>query len=566
LLPTQKPSPMPDLLRTSGVDTLQRLGYTGSGVKVIVIGSDFTGADKLIGTSLPRKTRILDLTTELNPEIEPFPTDPNRASANIAVARAVALTAPDAELVLVRIDMGSFFQLLGIIRVARGDMAYSTAMRSRLFDLSTRSAELTKLKDAALKEYRLAFEDLADDEPTKARRVRAKATLNAVIAKQGELTLRLQRFNEFQKQVTAALGGARIVVNPLVWESGYPLDALSELSRTLDRLAAPAPPRSVRPATGAYATAKAPIVWVQAASPSGASVWGGSFLDGNRNGTMEFASLNSPLPAGNWSPEMNFLGFSSPTGEVSTDLPAGVRVRFVMQWREPLNPKMPSLDIPAYPVILRIFRQMDPNGEKRPSDEMAESARSAGGPYQIFRTNSFVVYEQMLEFTVPVAGRYAFVVATGYQPDPLLPALRRDVEISPRVFLETLSAKPGEGQAVFRSYVTPRAGVGIPSDSPGAVTVGVPEVRSLVGGGTGITLLAKPDLLGPEALDLGGGLVLRGTGIATGYVAGIAADLVQAEVTGANVFRSVGVAPGKSTVVPDTWLKYLRPIPRPPVR
>src|SRR5580704_18488055 len=140
---------------------------------------------------------------------------------------------------------------------------------------------------------------------------------------------------------------------------------------------------------------------------------------------------------------------------------------------------MPSLDIPAYPVILRIFRQMDANGEKRPSDEMAESARSAGGPYQIFRTNNYVVYEQMLEFTVPANGRYAFVVATGYQPDPLLPALRRDVEIYPRVFLETVSAKYGESQAVFRSYVTPRAGVGIPSDSPGAVTIGLPDVGLL---------------------------------------------------------------------------------------
>jgi hypothetical protein len=277
---------------------------------------------------------------------------------------------------------------------------------------------------------------------------------------------------------------------------------------------------------------------------------------------MEFSPLNTPLPAGSWSPEMNFMGIRTPTGEVSSDLPAGVRLRLVMQWREPVDPKMPGLDIPAYPVILRVFRQLDPNGEKQPSDEMAETARSGAGPYAIFRTNSFVVYEQLLEYELPVAGRYAFVVATGYQPDPVLPGLRRDVEISPRVFLETLSAKPGEGQAVFRSYVTPRAGVGIPSDSPGAVTVGVPEAGSLVGGGTGIKLLTKPDLLGPDSLDLGGEFSLRGPGVATGFVAGIAADLVQADVSGANVFRSVGVLPGKQTVLPDAWLRYLRPSKR----
>lgn len=558
----QTPSPISILNKTAGVESLQKLGYTGSGVKVIVIGSDFTGADKLIGSALPKKTQILDMTTELNPEIFPLPSDASRSTASIAVARAVAQTAPNAELILVRIDTAAFFQLLGVVRVAKGETGYSSAMRSRLFDISTRSAELTKRKDAALIEYRQAFEDLADDEPTKARRVRAKAALEAVIAQQNELTFRIQRFNAFQKQVSATLSGARIIVNPLVWESGYPLDALSELSRALDRFAAPAPPRTVRPATGAYATPKPPIVWVQAASPSGASVWGGPFLDTNRNGTMEFAPFTSPLPAGSWTPEMNFLGIRSAAGETSADLPMGVRMRFIMQWREPLDPRTPRLDLPAYPVVLRVFRQIDPNGEKQPSDEMAENARTAGGPYPIFRTNSYVVYEQMLEFTAPAAGRYAFVVATGYQPDPVLPALRRDVEISPRVFLETLSAKPGEGQAVFRSYVTPRAGVGIPGDSPGAVTVGVSEVGSLIGGGTGITLLAKPDLLGPEALDLGDGLVLRGTGIAAGYVAGIATDLVQADVAGANVFRSIGVGPGKPAIIPDSWLRYLRPLPR----
>jgi hypothetical protein len=155
------------------------------------------------------------------------------------------------------------------------------------------------------------------------------------------------------------------------------------------------------------------------------------------------------------------------------------------------------------------------------------------------------------------------VVATGYQPDPLLPALRREVEINPRVFLETVSAKYGEGQAVFRSYVTPQAGVGLPADSPGAVTIGIPDASSLVGGGTGITLLAKPDLLGPTAIDFGGDQAIRGNGVATGYIAGIAADLVQAEVSGTNVFRSVGCAAGKLIAVPENWMRYLRTIPRP---
>jgi hypothetical protein len=274
---------------------------------------------------------------------------------------------------------------------------------------------------------------------------------------------------------------------------------------------------------------------------------------------MEFAPLNAPLPAGNWTPEMNFIGMRAPTGEVSPELTAGARLRFTMQWREAIDPKLPGLDIPAYPVVLRVFRQIDPNGEKQPSDEMSETARSAAGPYAIIRTTSYVVYEQMLEFTVPTNGRYAFIVATGYQPDPLLPALRRDVEINPRVYLETLSAKFGESRAVFRSYTAPHAGVGIPGDSPGAVTVGISQAGSLTTGGTGIELLAKPDLLGPATLDLAG---IHGNGIATGFVAGIAADLVQAEVAGANVFQTIGSQPGKQVVIPENWLQYLRQVPR----
>ncbi len=562
--PNQKLASGQEVLKASGVETLQKMGYSGSGVKVIVIGSDFTGAEKLIGTALPAKTQLLDLTTELSPDISPFPSDGTRAAANIAYARSVALSAPDAELILVRVDPSAFFQLLAIVKLARGDESTSIAMRSRLFDLSTRSVDLTRRKDEALREYRLAFDDLSDDEPNRARRTRAKAALNAVIAQQTELTQRFERYNNHQKKTASALAGARVIVNPFVWESGYPLDALSELSRALDRFSAPTPTRTIRPATGRNAVPKPSVVWVQAASPSGPSVWGGPFIDPNHNGTMEFAPLHAPLPPGNWTHEMNFIGMRAPTGEVSAELPAGARLRFTMQWRESIDPKLPSLDVPAYPVVLRVFRQLDPNGEKQPSDEMAESARSApgAGPYHIVRTTTYVVYEQILEFTVPVNGRYAFVVATGYQPDPVLPALRRDVEISPRVYLETIAAKIGEGQAVFRSYVTPDAGVGIPGDSPGAVTIGAPAPGSLVGGGTGITLLAKPDFLGPGSIEFGGGQAFRGAAMASGFVGGIAADLVQAEVSGANVFRSLGLEPGKPIVLPENWIRYLRPVPR----
>ncbi len=463
---------------------------------------------------------------------------------------------------LVRIDPGAIFQLFEILRIARGDVGYSEAMRSRLADINAKTIDLTRRKEAAIAEYRQAFEDLADDEPTKARRVKAKAAIDAIIAEQDALVKRIDRFNTFQREMASALSGIRVVVNTLVWESGYALDGLSLLSRTLEQMAVPPQGRVVRRAGDPASAPKPPLVWVQASSQAGAAVWGGTFLDVNRNGTMEFAPPNQPLPPSNWSPEMNFLGVQSAAGQTTADLPAGAKLRFTMQWREPLDPNFPAIDQPVYPVVLRIFRQLDPNGEKQPSDEMTEAARTSAGPYPILLTKTFVVYEQILDFTIPVAGRYALVAATGYQPDPLLPALKREIEIHPRLIVETLTAKPGEPQVVFRSYVTPWAGVGIPGDSTGVTTIGAPVPGQLYGGGTGITLRTKPDLFGPDAIE-STGPVGRGTGIATAYVGGIAVGLVQAGASGANPFQSSGFAPQKMTVIPESWMRYLRPIKRP---
>jgi hypothetical protein len=557
-----KAEPVGDVLKASGVEALHRLGYTGTGVKVVLVGTDFTGTEKLIGNALPKTTRFLDLTTELNPELVPSPQDPIRSGYGTAAAKTLALAAPDAELVLVRIDPGAIFQLFGIIRVARGDASYSPAMRSRMTDISAKAADLTLRKAAGIEEYRQAFADLADDDDKRTRRIRAKEQLEALDAEQADLIKRIDRFNAFQREVASLLGGARIVVNTLEWESGYPLDALSLLSSTLDKMAVPLHPRITRRAGDPASLVKPPLVWVQAASNAGPSVWGGPFLDANRNGTMEFAPPTQSLPGGSWSSEMNFLGVQSPKGETAAEVPEGTRVRFTMQWREPIDTNFPDINRPAFPVVLRVFRQLDPDGEKQPSDEMAEVARSVGGPYPILFTDTYVIYEQILDFPATTTGRYALVVENGYQPEPLLPALRREVEIHPRIYAETLSAKQGEGRVVFRSYVTPGAGVGIPGDSAGVTTIGVPVAGQLYGGGTGLTLRAKPDLYGPDSVDIGGSLH-RGTGIASAYIGGIAVGLVQAGASGASPFQSSGFKPFRMAIVPEDWMRYLRPVPKP---
>ena len=252
-----KPVAAGDLLKMSGVEALHRLGYTGKGVKVLLVASDFTGAEKVIGNGLPKSTRILDLTTELNPEIMPQPRDPNRIGNGTAAALALVLAAPDAELVLVRIDPDAGFQPFTILRGARGDEVFSEALRSRLEEVTRRTIDITSRKEAAIAEYREAFADLADDVASKTRRSRAKATLEALNIEQLDLVKRIDRLNTFRKKVLSTLAGARVLVNTLEWESGYPLDSMSLLSRALEQLATPLATR-IRRRTGDPATADRP--------------------------------------------------------------------------------------------------------------------------------------------------------------------------------------------------------------------------------------------------------------------------------------------------------------------
>ena len=117
---------------------------------------------------------------------------------------------------------------------------------------------------------------------------------------------------------------------------------------------------------------------------------------------------------------------------------------------------------------------------------MAEEVRSVSVPNIIYRTRTFLVFEQMVEYTVPAAGRFALMLESPQMPEPQLPALWREVEIYPRIVVETLGTAAGAPKAVFRSYTTRAAGVGMPGDSLGAITIGTDANDALTSGGTGL--------------------------------------------------------------------------------
>lgn len=548
-----------DAVKAANLDKLHALGYTGKGVKVVLIGSDFTGADKLIGTELPKRTRIVDLTTELTAELVPANADFTRLGSGTAAAKVLAAAAPDIDLVLVRIDPGCFFHLNTTIKLARGELQYTDALRVRLNELALRSALLEREKLNAIDAYKSAYSDLSDAPEAVKRRMKTKIDLEAAIAKEKNLTIYVNRFNTYQKEVTTALLGTQVFVNTLAWESGYPLDALSEFAAIIDLRANAQPPRVTKRPVDEDAVPKPPLVWVQAASAAGAAVWGGPFLDANRDGLMEFAPSGTKLPADNWSPQLNFLGTRAPGGALTPELAKDAKLRFVVQWREPADQNFPDGDIPAYALSLRMLRQIDPTGEKRSSDEMQEEGRSVSAPNVIHRTRTYLVFEQMLEFTVPAAGRYALALESVARAEPLLPSLRRDVEIYPRIVIETVGTAASEAKVVLRSYTSTTGGVGVPGDAQAARTVGTEAATAQVGGGTGLTLRTKPDVFGPASLTFGNDK-FSGPGAATAFAGGTAALLTQTRAGAPNLFGSARIDAGKRLVIPEAWLRIVPPV------
>ncbi len=547
-----------DLLAASRLADLHRIGFRGQGTRVAVVASEFPGVSELVGEQLPAGTRVIDLTAELNPDIVPNPADPNRPGVGTVAALAAHAAAPDAGLTLVRIDPTAFHQLLTVARAVADDPAYSEAMQSRSEELIRRAEALAVRRNVVTEEYRRAFATLSDEPAAVKRRQAARAALDQLTADERAYNAAVGRFTALKAAVDS-LRGTAVVVNTLVWDAGFAQDGLSAVSRVLEARFQP------RPVASSLEAARRPPVplWVQAASTAVGQAWAGPFRDADGNGVMEFAPPDAPLPTGRWTRELNFLGFEpAGGGPAAAALPAGLRLRFTVEWREPHDEEGFLPREPIVPFTLRLMRQLDPEGKAVASDELVEVARSAGSPVRLLRTPGSAAYEQTLEVTVPADGVYALRLEGGLADADLLPALRRGSEITPRVLVRPADpASAAKGRAVFATYPTAAAGVGVPGDSPAAVTVGVAgpggkPVGTLTGAGPGVQLRTKPDLL-TGGVWVADGVGASGSGVAAAYVGGAAASLRSAGLRAGDLQRSIGLAPGRPLVIPADWLATL---------
>ncbi len=545
----EKATTVAELLKRSGVERLHQRGYRGAGQTVVLVATDFAGL-LAAGRSLPANVEFLDLTAELSPDLVADPAADGVGAGTLA-AQVAHAAAPDARLALVRIDSAAFHQLYGLARVVSGDIATGEAMQTRAFELSRRSDALTARRSAVLSEYAKAFADLGDEERTVNRRDAARKALDALTEDEVAFRGVVGRFTRLKSQLDG-LRGAAVVINTLVWETGYPQDGLNALSRLIDAKFTPAPRQS-----GLRTLKATPApVWVQAAGVDAAQVWSGPFLDADGNGVLEFAAEATAVPKGRWTRELNFLDFKSPDGSATDVLPAGLKLRFTIQWREPQDPGGYLLREPILPLTLRLVRQLDPAGKAAASDDLEQVAQSVGEPVKLLRTAASGAFEQTLEVTLPVAGVYALRVDGRPATDPQIAALRQRVEVSPRVVIERVGPDADKGTPSFRTFPAGRSGVGSPGDSLTALTVGTSDGRTQLGTGPGVTLGAKPDLVAPGGVAVGTS-TLTGSTASAAFVGGSAASLASAGVRATDLIRHFGVTPGGEFVLPDEWLRSL---------
>lgn len=546
-----------EVLAASRVADLHRIGYRGQGTRIAVVASEFPGVLRMVGRQLPANTRVIDLTAELNPDLLPNPADPNRPGVGTVAALAASAAAPAAEVVLIRVDPNAFHQLLTVARAASGDPSYSEAMQSRSQELVSRAESLTIRRTVVTAQYQRAFTTLSDEPAAAKARQEARAALDQLVADEQAYNAAVERFTAVKSAVDS-LRGTAVVVNTLVWDTGFPQDGLSALSRLLEERFLPRPTRS---ALHADREPPAPT-WVQAASTAVGQVWAGPFRDADDNGALEFAPADGTLPKGRWTRELNFLGFEPSGGQVVAALPAGLKLRITVQWREPRLEAGVFTREPAFPFTIRLLRQLDPEGKAVASDELVEVARSVGNPVRLLETAGSAAYEQTLEVTVPAEGVYALLLEGGSAMEGLLPVQRRGMEFTPRVVIQPADpASAGKGRAVFQTFSTIAAGVGTPGESPAAVTVGVlgPDgaaVGTLTGAGPGVALRTKPDLLATGIWATDGGSA-SGSAVSAAYAAGTAASLRSAGVRVSDVQRSLDLAKGQPLVVPSELLSAL---------
>jgi hypothetical protein len=575
-------------LEQTGLTELHERGYRGQGVRIGIIDSDFRGWEALVKKKLlPARTRLVDLTTTLDPELYPkrYAGDPEVPGHGTLCAQAAALAAPDAEIVLIRIETIDPHDLQDILRYVQGGR-FSALVEKRDGELVARGGAIRARRTELLKERKPILEDFTDETDQAAYldflgpfyawlysdREWHRLRMEYHEAREAEFTQLSARFNAHIKAIRT-LDGIPILVNALSWQNGYPLGAGSPLSRLLDNPKGP--------------------LWFQSVGNTRGQNWIGRFRQTPGDPAMKFADDAVPLPKGSWSNEINFLRWQPyAKAEPETDIPAKTRLRLTLQWREPHDPDYYMQEgedlyrLPLASMRLQLIRQRDPEAKVLPGDSFELVGRTLGGAERIEHLPGGSVYEQVLETTLAKGGRYAVrvekqvnsqwvfvphpqrktpmfqlldgLVPTGIRPlgVPTLPALEKNWDFRPRLFVEVIDDENRlRGRAVFADFTTINGSIGSPADARNVISVGAaslkntPQPYSAYGAPAGAELATRPWLYAYDELDLAGGGAF-GASIANAFAAGTTAAMLGGNLTRDQLVQMLRDQEGKVLRVP----------------
>jgi hypothetical protein len=525
--PTQ-PSPQ-ELLRQSGLERLHASNFRGRGIRVAVVDGDFRGYEQFKGKQLPTDVRYLDFTTERNAALEPdaYPSEPAGIGSGTQCALAVTVAAPEADLTLIRIDPAAPHQLEAVARLINGEAFRSDSLLQRNNELQGDANRLRLRREDLVQEGRVLFQDFGLEEAAVKRRTDHAKKVAELEQDERAFQDRQRRFLDIVRS-QYELRGIQVVTSSLVWNSAYPVGGSNPLNQYFNSMP-----------TGS-------AIWFQAAGNSRGQSWAGLFRDVDGDQVMAFASPESPVPAGRWTRQLNFLAWQPVGKERTPELPAKTKLRVSIQWREAHDPEIYEYGNDAYrrPLTnlrLVIVRQRDPSGTKVAADDLDVVGRSVGLPQRLDNQPASATYEQLVEFTVDPAGRYAVrvegPVPSGTRPAGMetIRALQQFWELWPRVFVEVLDGPSRlAGRAVFLDYATDLGASGMPADAKRLITVGAadaqgkPEPFSTYGPLLNRSLIVKPTVLAYDGMRgiAGGEVEIYGASLSAPFAAGLTAAVL----------------------------------------
>jgi hypothetical protein len=557
----------PAAIADSGLDRLHKLGFKGAGVRVAIIDADFTGVGQHVGRELSKDTAVIDLTAARNPLIVPEPLTPGaEPGRGTRLALAVRVAAPDAEVVLVRVDPAAMYQLFNVARYIHGDPFRPESLVARNRELLAENNALRVDRGKLTADRQAAQSNFSEDEAAVQQRRDIEARSATLTRREQEFNDRLKRFYDIEAGLVD-LRRVNIVVCPLAWDEGYAFDGSGPLARYLDDVFYGRPRRKpVGPLTVAQPTA----LWFQAAGNTRGQVWNGPLIDNDGNGAFEFAPPDTRPPQGLWTTEINFLHWQPAGGQRSFDLPAGAKVRLTFQWTEAHDPNVSNIPgpdlyrVPLADLRVLVLRQRDPSGTRVSNDDFNVITQTEQLPQLIERQRSWATYEHVVEFAVDTPGRFA-VRLEGTIPPTIRPPTVASLPIqdrswSPhgRLFVGVTGASGG--QLVIGDYQPGLGGLGSPGNGVYPRTTGATDAQgreqpySANGPPSGQQLLAKPRWLAFDELP---GVQGGGTEQATAFAAGLYASVMSAGTIESQKLNWLQVSRGGVLRVPPVWLDQL---------